>query len=70
MEGIMLKQGFIFDVMWDGVRARCELIEPNTFGTRSGRGCCLLHWLRIGDVFYRRGDREVEFRILVSTVYV
>jgi hypothetical protein len=68
LDELMLKQGFTFDVLWDGERERCELIELNSFGTRSGCGTCLFHWLRDGLVLYGknwRANREIEFRISV-----
>ena len=65
---LLLKQGFSFDVMWDGGgdvdgKGRCKLIEPNTFGARSGCGCCLFHWVKDVDVLY--GRKEGEFIIAV-----
>jgi len=68
LDELMLKQGFTFDFLWDGERERCELIELNSFGTRSGCGTCLFHWLRDGAVLYGknwRANREIEFRISV-----
>jgi hypothetical protein len=67
LDELMLKQGFTFDVLWDA-EERCELIELNSFGTRSGCGTCLFHWLRDGDLLYGKklGENgEVEFRISI-----
>jgi hypothetical protein len=44
------------------------LIELNSFGTRSGCGSCLFHWLRDGDILYSKGTgngKKVEFRVSV-----
>jgi hypothetical protein len=68
MDELMLRQGFTFDVLWDGEEERCQLIELNSFGTRSGCGACLFHWLRDGEVLYGKegGENgEVEFRISI-----
>ncbi|KAN0106810.1 hypothetical protein V8E51_009686 [Hyaloscypha variabilis] len=57
LDELMLKQGFTFD-----------LIELNSFGTRSGCGACLFHWLRDEDVLYGKmglETGEVEFRVSV-----
>jgi hypothetical protein len=67
LDELMLRQGFTFDVMWDE-EERAQLIKLNSFGTRSGCGACLFHWLRDGDVLYgkKAGENgEVEFRISV-----
>jgi hypothetical protein len=46
-----------------------SLIDLNSFGARSGCGCCLFHWLIDMDILYGRGvagggegDSNVEFR--------
>jgi hypothetical protein len=52
LDQLMSKQGLTFDVMWDEEDERCQLIELNSFGTRSGCGACLFHWLRDGDMLY------------------
>lgn len=62
MDNLMLKQGFSFDVMWIEKEKKCALIELNSFGTRSGCGSCLFHWLRDMNVLYGK-DEFVEFRI-------
>ncbi|KAE9370062.1 hypothetical protein N431DRAFT_492250 [Stipitochalara longipes BDJ] len=57
LDELMLRQGFTFD-----------LIELNSFGTRSGCGACLFHWLRDGDVLYEKMEQrtgEAEFRVSV-----
>ena len=63
-----LKQGFSFDFLWKEAEGRCELIELNGFGTTSGTGSCLFHWIRDRDVMCAVGDgeRKVEFRILME----
>ncbi|KAE8446279.1 hypothetical protein EG329_012365 [Mollisiaceae sp. DMI_Dod_QoI] len=71
MDKLLLEQGFSFDVMFEEESGRCELIELNSFGARSGCGSCLFHWLKDLDVLYGRssdGDvkaDELEFRISV-----
>lgn len=68
MDALLLRQGFTFDVMWDEEERRCQLIELNSFGTRSGCGTCLFHWLRDGDILYGRksgNGKQIEFRISV-----
>lgn len=68
LDALILRQGFTFDVMWNAEEDRCLLIELNSFGTRSGCGTCLFHWLRDGDVLYGKKsgtNKEVEFRISV-----
>jgi hypothetical protein len=68
LDELMMKQGFTFDVLCDGEEEICQLIELNPFGTRSGCGSCLFHWLRDGDTLYmkKRGEESVvEFRISV-----
>jgi hypothetical protein len=68
---LLRSQGFTFDVMFREKTQSCALIELNTFGSRSGCGSCLFHWLRDEDVLYGRrpknenGKVEVEFRISV-----
>ncbi len=54
IDELMLRQEFSFDVLWDAEEERCQLIELNSFGKRSGCGACLFHWLRDGDVLYGR----------------
>ncbi len=61
MDALFLNQGFAFDVMWEQENEKCCLIELNTFGTRSGCGACLFHWLRDEAVLY--GNAPAEFRI-------
>jgi hypothetical protein len=68
LDELMLKQGFTFDVMWDEEEGRGQLIELNSFGTRSGCGACLFHWLRDEDLLYGKMELEtgeVEFRVSV-----
>jgi hypothetical protein len=68
LDQLMLKQGFTFDVMWDEEEERCQLIELNSFGARSGCGSCLFHWLRDWDVLYGKKWAQhgmVECRISV-----
>lgn len=62
MDALLLKQGFTFDVMFDEKDERCSIIELNTFGSRSGCGACLFHWLRDSDILYGK-EEVVEFRI-------
>lgn len=68
---LLRSQGFTFDVMFREKASTCALIELNSFGSRSGCGSCLFHWLRDEDILYgKRRNRsvseiEVEFRISV-----
>ena len=68
---LLRSQGFTFDVMFDEKASSCALIELNCFGSRSGCGSCLFHWLRDEEVLYgngpkdEKGEVEVEFRISV-----
>lgn len=65
MDGLLLRQGFSFDILWKEQEGKCLLIELNGFGATSGTGSCLFHWIRDRDVLYAVGDgeRKVEFRI-------
>lgn len=45
MDDLLLKQGFSFDVFYDEEHDKCELVELNVFGIRSGCGSCLFHWV-------------------------
>jgi hypothetical protein len=68
LDVLMLRQGFTFDVLWDVEKESCQLIELNSFGTRSGCGSCLFHWLRDEDILYSKGignGKQVEFRASV-----
>ncbi|KAH6724274.1 hypothetical protein BKA61DRAFT_535769 [Leptodontidium sp. MPI-SDFR-AT-0119] len=75
MDGLLLEQGFTFDVIFDEEGWSCSLIELNSFGARSGCGSCLFHWLRDMEVLYgRRLERgsdgtaengDVVFRISI-----
>ena len=71
MSKLLRSQGFTFDVAFKEQEKCCALIELNTFGSRSGCGSCLYHWLRDEDLLYGRGPKgengetEVEFRISV-----
>lgn len=68
---LLRSQGFTFDVMFEEKTSKCVLIELNSFGTRSGCGSCLFHWLKDEDALYGRGRKgenggiDVEFRISV-----
>ena len=46
MDGLLLRQGFSFDVLWKEEEGRCEMIKSNGFDATSGTGSCLLHWIR------------------------
>lgn len=62
MDVLLLKQGFTFDVMFDEKNGRCGTIELNSFGSRSGCGSCLFHWLGDEDILYGK-EEVVEFRV-------
>ncbi|KAI1385373.1 uncharacterized protein F4822DRAFT_412889 [Hypoxylon trugodes] len=65
MDKGMLSQGFTFDVLFDEERDVFQLIELDTFGTRSACGSCLFHWEDDAYVlhFPGSGTENTEFRV-------
>ncbi|RDL41702.1 uncharacterized protein BP5553_01681 [Venustampulla echinocandica] len=61
---LVLQQGFTFDISFDEETGRSYLVELNAFGTRSGCGSCLFHWLTDNAQLYGR-EQDVEFRISI-----
>ncbi|KAH6850435.1 hypothetical protein B0I37DRAFT_428579 [Chaetomium sp. MPI-CAGE-AT-0009] len=64
LDRLMMEQGFSFDLFYDEDADRCELVELNTFGVRSGCGSCLFQWVEDRGVLY--GEKEPEFRVSVD----
>ncbi|KAF7552328.1 hypothetical protein G7Z17_g4415 [Cylindrodendrum hubeiense] len=64
-DDLLRTQGFTFDVIYDGERDHCGLIELNTFGVRSACGSCLFQWVKDRDLLYGNDVEDVEFRVAV-----
>lgn len=60
---VVRTQGLTFDVLYDEETERCDLIELNTFGARSGCGSCLFQWIKDRNVLYGISFEDVEFRV-------
>jgi hypothetical protein len=60
-DGLLLEQGFSFDVFYDEDADTCSLVELNTFGVRSACGSCLFQWVDDRRVLY--GEEKAEFRV-------
>ena len=65
-QAALIKQGFVFDfVLQPPYNLDPILVELNTFGSRSGCGSGLFHWLRDHDQLYGQ-KAEVLLRVLVD----
>ncbi|TFA98180.1 hypothetical protein CCMA1212_010029 [Trichoderma ghanense] len=65
LEGVIRRQGFTFDAVYDRGMACCKLIELNTFGVRSACGSCLFHWLEDRALLYG-ASVDIECRVTVA----
>ena len=53
LEGVLRREGFVFDMLFVGGEKKWQLVELNPFGALSGTGAALWNWVRDRDVLYR-----------------
>ena len=59
------RRGFVFDVAENPKGGPVRLIDLNCFGTETGCGSCLFHWIRDAKVLYGLQE-EVEVRVTLQ----
>ena len=64
MTEVLRKRGFVFDVYGDPRTQDVRLIELNDFGTMSGCGACLFHWIQDARVMYGVSE-GIEVRVAI-----
>ena len=69
IDGLLMRQGLTFDVLFDEELGTVQLVELNVFGVRSACGSCLFHWIRDRKILEGHGEPgDIEFRVTYQEI--